>query len=830
MQNLCSRKYLWEMVNRMDNYNLVVEHCRFHISKPNTMIFIGWFREDNPDNREVEVYFDGKKLEVEYVIQKGIEVRQKYLSKEANVSEEIRASFMLPNGWNKKGNLIIYSCINGKKDVSMKMTSKQLIKLNGAVKYVIERYEKTNGHISIFGWAVADGVVNISLFQNKKEINAEVIRGYRKDVIAVYEDISNRYMAGFRIEADIENHGGICVHFNAGEKSSKHTIAGKKNASKTGIIRKAWTYFRQKGLLNTMKRTAEYLEKKVFSKAVTAEMRYKRWRKKYEVTMDELKKEKVVKFDYEPLISFVVPLYDTKPEYLCELIESIQNQTYSNWELCFADGTGENTPLKGIVEKYSISDKRIKYQILTDNKGISENTNAAIRMATGDLIVFSDHDDIVASNALYECVKALNEDKSIDVLYSDEDKIDMKGKTFFEPHFKSDLNLDLLCSMNYICHLFVVKKDVIDKVGMLRSEFDGAQDHDFILRCVEVAQNVKHIPKILYHWRCHMNSTAANPESKMYAFEAGRRAVEEHYKRLGIPATVEHGQFYGMYKTKYLWKEKPLISIIIPNKDHIEDLQKIMNSIDEKSTYRNYEFVIVENNSTEEETFAFYKEIENRVNVQVLYYDGSFNYSKINNFGVSKAKGEYLLLLNNDTEIINPECLEEMLGVCMREDVGIVGARLYYDDDTIQHAGVVLGFGGMAGHTFIGQSRYDNGYFSRIICTQDYTAVTAACMMTKRSVYEFVGGLSEEFEVAFNDIDYCMKVRALGKLVVYNPAVELYHYESKSRGSEDTPEKVERFNSEVARFIEKWHEELEAGDPYYNPNLTLDKADFSLIE
>ena len=228
---------------------------------------------------------------------------------------------------------------------------------------------------------------------------------------------------------------------------------------------------------------------------------------------------------------------------------------------------------------------------------------------------------------------------------------------------------------------------------MLRSEFDGAQDHDFILRCVEVAQNVKHIPKILYHWRCHMNSTAANPESKMYAFEAGRRAVEEHYKRLGIPATVEHGQFYGMYKTKYLWKEKPLISIIIPNKDHIEDLQKIMNSIDEKSTYRNYEFVIVENNSTEEETFAFYKEIENRVNVQVLYYDGSFNYSKINNFGVSKAKGEYLLLLNNDTEIINPECLEEMLGVCMREDVGIVGARLYYDDDTIQHAGVVLGFG-----------------------------------------------------------------------------------------------------------------------------------------
>lgn len=814
----------------MDNYNFVVENCRFHISKPNTMIFFGWFREDNPAQREIEVYFDGEKIDVDFDIRKGIEVRQRYLSREANVSEEIRGQFTLPDGWREKGSLIIYSCLNGKKDVSMQMMSKQLNKMNESVQYGIEKYDKANGHISIFGWAVADEEVKISLYQNKKKIDAEVIRGYRKDVIAVYDDLMDDYMAGFRIEADVKGNRGICVHFDSNGKHTEYVTVGKKDASKVGVVKKAWMYFRQRGFFDTAKRTVGYLKKKIFSKMVTAEMEYQSWRKKYGITTEELEKQKGVEFSYAPLLSFVVPLYDTKPEYLCELIESIQNQTYSNWELCFADGTGENTPLKSIVEKYSISDKRIKYQILTDNKGISENTNAAIGMATGGLIVFSDHDDIVAPNALYECVKALNEDKSIDVLYSDEDKIDMKGKTYFEPHFKSDLNIDLLCSMNYICHLFVVKKDVIDKVGMLRSEFDGAQDHDFILRCVEVAQNVKHIPKILYHWRCHMNSTAANPESKMYAFEAGKRAVEEHYKRLGIPATVEHGQFYGMYKTKYLWEEKPLISIIIPNKDHIEDLQKIVNSIDEKSTYRNYEFVIVENNSTEEETFSFYKEIENRENVQVLYYDGAFNYSKINNFGVSKAKGEYLLLLNNDTEIINPECLDEMLGYCMREDVGIVGARLYYDDDTIQHAGVVLGFGGIAGHTFIGSSRYDNGYFSRIICAQDYSAVTAACMMTKRSVYEAVGGLSEEFVVALNDIDYCMKVRALGKLVVYNPAVELYHYESKSRGLEDTPEKVARFHSEVDHFVRKWKDELEVGDPYYNPNLTLDKADFSLIE
>jgi GT2 family glycosyltransferase len=384
--------------------------------------------------------------------------------------------------------------------------------------------------------------------------------------------------------------------------------------------------------------------------------------------------------------------------------------------------------------------------------------------------------------------------------------------------------------MNYICHLFVVKRSLMERVGVLQSAYDGAQDYDFILRCTEEAERICHIPKVLYHWRCHLGSTADNPESKRYAFEAGKRAVQAHYDRLGIPATVESGPFYGLYKTTYHWQEEPLVSIIIPNKDHIEDLKKCMDSIDGKSTYRNYEFIIVENNSTKEETFAFYQELEQRENVRVLYYPDAFNYSKINNFGAQAAQGEYLLLLNNDTEIINPDCIAELLGFCMREDVGIVGARLYYPDDTIQHAGVVLGFGGIAGHAFVGSSRYDNGYFSRIICAQDYSAVTAACMMTKKSVYEQVGGLTEEFCVAFNDIDYCLKVRKAGKLVVYDPAAELYHYESKSRGLEDTPEKIERFNSEAERLTRRWKDEIEQGDMYYNPNLSLDKADFSLKE
>ena len=324
-------------------------------------------------------------------------------------------------------------------------------------------------------------------------------------------------------------------------------------------------------------------------------------------------------------------------------------------------------------------------------------------------------------------------------------------------------------------------------------------------------------------------STAENPESKGYAFEAGKRAIEAHYERIGISAQVFLGEFPGLYRTRFLRDRDPLISIIIPNKDHIDDLKRCMNAIDSKSTYKNYEYVIVENNSTDPATFQYYKDLEKEnPKARVVYWDGPFNFSAINNFGAKYARGEYFLLLNNDTEIINPDCLEELLGYCMRSDVGGVGARLYYEDDTIQHAGVVIGFGGIAGHCFVMQPRGTTGYCHRIICAQDYSAVTAACMMVKKEAFEKVGGLSEDLAVAFNDIDFCLKLRKAGYLIVYNPYAELYHYESKSRGLEDTPEKVARFNREMAVFEKKWPEILRDGDPYYNPNLTLKSQDFSL--
>jgi GT2 family glycosyltransferase len=345
---------------------------------------------------------------------------------------------------------------------------------------------------------------------------------------------------------------------------------------------------------------------------------------------------------------------------------------------------------------------------------------------------------------------------------------------------------------------------------------------------VEQADKVYHIPKILYHWRAHTGSTASAPEAKLYAYNAGKAALQAHFDRLGIPATADHSENLGYYKTTYAVSGQPLVSIVIPNKDHTDELKKCMESIDEKSTYRNYEYIIVENNSTQKETFDYYESLSKRENVRVIHWQGEFNYSAINNYGVEQAQGEYILLLNNDTEMINPDCIEQLLGCCQRDDVGAVGAKLYYEDGTVQHAGVIVGLGGIAGHAFSGFDESGKIYQLRSKLSCDYSAVTAACLITKKKLYEAVGGLDESFKVAFNDIDYCLKLRKLGKLVVYNANARLYHYESKSRGADNTAEKLERFNGEIHNFEQKWSEILLNGDPYYNVNLTLSETDYGL--
>lgn len=713
------------------------------------------------------------------------------------------------------------------------------------MKYNVDVVRIRENNIQLNGWVIGKTPKSQASFQvldgQKKEVPFHYVSTRRDDVSQIYFketydkdfgfDIQFPYERGKDYYLVIECDGHRArIKYNEDLIAKRSSVAHKrmqkiKDLMNMETVRVAWDFYKENGVRALIKKSKHKLQ------GIDNDYDYGEWYELTKPTEEELEQQRQTSFDYEPKLSIVIPAYKTPERYLREMLDSILAQTYSNFEICIADGSPRGESVERVLEKYAQKDQRVRYVILGENKGIAGNTNAALEMATGDFIVLADHDDTITPNVLFECVKAINADPEYDVIYSDEDKLDMDGGSLFDPHFKPDFNPDLLCSVNYICHLFVVNHDLVDAVGGFRAEFDGAQDYDFIFRCTEAARKIYHIPKVLYHWRCHQGSTASNPESKMYAFEAGARAIMAHYDRVGIAAKkVERGVDYGIYHSTYEILGEPLVSVIIPNKDHSRDLEICLQALLHRATYKNLQFVIIENNSTEEETFEYYKKMQEEYpdKIKVVVWEREFNYSAINNFGVTQADGEYLLFLNNDTEIIASECIEEMLGLCQREDVGAVGARLLYQDDTIQHAGVVIGFGGIAGHTFIGLHKAENSYFHRAMCTQDYSAVTAACLMTKRCVFEQIGGFTEELAVAFNDIDLCMKIRSLGKLVVYNPYALLYHYESKSRGLEDTPEKVARFNREVAIFAKRWPEILRDGDPYYNPNLTLRKSNFAL--
>lgn len=690
----------------------------------------------------------------------------------------------------------------------------ELIKEN-LVQYHLDRVEILyDTMLEIQGWVVDQrGSVEVTVHQEDASLlDCRISRGRRPDVVE-RRNLDEEYKTqeiGFRISAALpEIKGGeIILHFCGDSVTKTYTID----------IEELRKQNKPKGFLS-----------RLFGKESVAEGGYEAWLARHKVDKRTLRRQKHSAFAQKPLISIVIPLYCTPLPYLKELLESVRRQSYENWQLCLADGSPDDKA-KEFIEKHYGREKRIVYRKLEENGGISANTNEAVALAAGEYLMLCDHDDTLEPDALYEIVKAIN-DTGADVLYTDEDKVSMDGRHYFDPNFKPDFNLFRLRENNYICHIFVVKKSLTDETGLLRSEFDGAQDFDFILRCCEKAQKITHIPKVLYHWRCHMDSTAADPSSKAYAYEAGRKAVREHYQRLGIDAKVEMTERPGWYRSHVKVQGNPLISVIIPNKDHTDDLELCLFSMTRKSTYRNYEILIVENNSEKEETFEYYRKLPDRYpKARVLTWEKEFNYSAINNFAAKEAKGEYLLFLNNDVEILTPDWMEEMLQNCQQENVAAVGAKLYYPDDTIQHAGVVLGLGGIAGHIMCRASKEDPGYFGRMISVQEISAVTAACMMVKKSDFDAVGGLDETFQVAFNDIDLCMKFRAAGKKIIFTPYAELYHYESKSRGLEDTPEKQFRFDKEVKRFQEKWAQQLEMGDPYYSPNLSVTEGDCSLRE
>ena len=547
---------------------------------------------------------------------------------------------------------------------------------------------------------------------------------------------------------------------------------------------------------------------------------------------EERRREEETVFPREIKISVLVPLYNTPEKFLREMIDSVVSQTYKNWELCLADGSDDkHTDVGRICQEYIEKDSRIKYQKIEKNLGISGNTNVCFSMATGNFIGLFDHDDVMHPSLLFECVKTVCE-KDADYVYTDE-------ATFTSPnlddlivlHFKQDYSPDNLRANNYICHFSMFDADLLKKTGLFRPEYDGSQDHDMILRLTEEAKHVCHIPKILYYWRSHPNSVAADIGAKTYAIDAAKRAVHDHMRDYyGIEVEVESTRaFPTIFQIKYPINGEPLISIVIPNKDHVEDLRRCITSIEKKSTWKNYEIVVVENNSVEQSIRDYYKELESDPKVKIVTYEGGFNYSSINNMGVKETKGEYLLFLNNDTEVISPDWMEQLLMYAQRKDVGAVGAKLYYADNTIQHAGVVIGLGAhrSAGHTHYKMPREHLGYMGRLCYAQDVTAVTGACLMVKKSIYEEVDGLDESFTISLNDVDLCLKIREKGYLNIFTPFAELYHYESKTRGMEEG-EKLRRYERECAHFRDKWKEQLDAGDPYYNPNFSLDYSDFTL--
>lgn len=563
---------------------------------------------------------------------------------------------------------------------------------------------------------------------------------------------------------------------------------------------------------------------------------------------EEVKKQRETKFPRDIKFSILVPLYNTPDKFLREMIESVINQTYTNWELCLADGSDDaHKNVETIVKEYisgdeetaklfGLSESRIKYQKLTENLGISGNTNKCFEMATGEYIGLFDHDDLLHPCALYEYMKAICE-KNADYIYCDEttfsgDSID----NMITLHFKPDFAPDNLRANNYICHFSAFSAELVKKCGTFRSEFDGSQDHDMILRLTQEAENIVHVPMILYYWRSHAGSVASDINAKSYAIDAAKNAVAAHLTACGFSDfKIESSRaFETIFRIRYKVIGNPLVSIIIPNKDHVVDLRRCVESILDKTSYDNYEIIIVENNSTTKEIADYYESVTKHPRISVVKYEGEFNYSAINNLGVKNAKGEHIILLNNDTEVITRSWIEELLMYSQREDTGAVGCMLYYPDYTIQHAGVVLGLGAhrTAGHSHYGMAKENLGYMGRLCYSQNVSAVTGACLMVKKELFDKVNGLSEDLAVALNDVDFCLKLRKLGLVNIFTPFAELFHYESASRGTDVTDEaskaNADRYNRECELFKDKWSSELAAGDPYFNPNFSLDYSNYVL--
>lgn len=710
--------------------------------------------------------------------------------------------------------------------------------MNEDIKVIFDSIyrDKTTNNLTITGWAL-DTITKESptfTINNENQVSAyNIQRVLREDVNQIYQT-EPAIEAGFVVTLEgIKQKKVLPFHF----QSSAHVVTvdfplNKKYPVIPGTedkvtrlwikAKKGFKYMAKNGISHTIQRAK--IEK------LRNQASYPNWLARNEVLDIEAMTQEIATFHYQPKISIAMPVYNVEEKWLRLCIDSILNQVYTNWELCMADDASTDPNVKKILTEYQQLDERIRVVFREQNGHISEATNSALAIATGEFVALLDNDDELAINAFYEVVKVLNENPELDLIYSDEDKIDMDGNRS-DPAFKPDWSPDLLLGTNYISHLGVYRRSILEEIGGFRKGYEGSQDYDLVLRFTEktTKERITHIPKVLYYWRMLPTSTAVDQGSKGYAFEAGLRAVQDALVRRGINGHATHGAANGLYDVYYDIKSDKLVSIIIPTKNGYKDVQRCVSSIIEKTTYQNYEIIMADNGSTDPKMHELYAEFEQQLPGRffVESIDIPFNFSTINNRAVKKAHGEYLLFLNNDTEVITENWLTLMVSFAQQERIGCVGAKLLYPNNTVQHAGVILGLGGVAGHGHYGYPHGDLGYFGRLAINVNYSAVTAACLLMKKADFDAVGGFEEAFTVAFNDVDLCLKVQALGRDNVWLHEAELYHFESQTRGYDDKGKKKKRFEQEKVMMEEKWGPLIE-NDPFYNPNLTRDIPNFSL--
>ncbi|OOP46073.1 glycosyl transferase family 2 [Enterococcus faecalis] len=710
--------------------------------------------------------------------------------------------------------------------------------MNEDIKVIFDSIyrDKTTNNLTITGWAL-DTITKESptfTINNENQVSAyNIQRVLREDVNQIYQT-EPAIEAGFVVTLEgIKQKKILPFHF----QSSAHVVTvdfplNKKYPVIPGTedkvtrlwikAKKGFKYMAKNGISHTIQRAK--IEK------LRNQASYPNWLARNEVLDIEAMTQEIATFHYQPKISIAMPVYNVEEKWLRLCIDSILNQVYTNWELCMADDASTDPNVKKILTEYQQLDERIRVVFREQNGHISEATNSALAIATGEFVALLDNDDELAINAFYEVVKVLNENPELDLIYSDEDKIDMDGNRS-DPALKPDWSPDLLLGTNYISHLGVYRRSILEEIGGFRKGYEGSQDYDLVLRFTEktTKERIKHIPKVLYYWRMLPTSTAVDQGSKGYAFEAGLRAVQDALVRRGINGRATHGAANGLYDVYYDIKSDKLVSIIIPTKNGYKDVQRCVSSIIEKTTYQNYEIIMADNGSTDPKMHELYAEFEQQLPGRffVESIDIPFNFSTINNRAAKKAHGEYLLFLNNDTEVITENWLTLMVSFAQQERIGCVGAKLLYPNNTVQHAGVILGLGGVAGHGHYGYPHGDLGYFGRLAINVNYSAVTAACLLMKKADFDAVGGFEEAFTVAFNDVDLCLKVQALGRDNVWLHEAELYHFESQTRGYDDKGKKKKRFEQEKVMMEEKWGPLIE-NDPFYNPNLTRDIPNFSL--